>query len=458
MKTVFQTLMLLLIIFCPAGLSAENLNFTLHKLGRGNCGPTLLIIGGIQGDEPGGFNAASLIVTDYTITRGNVWVVPNLNFISIINRTRGIYGDMNRKFSAIKKTDPELETITKIKEIILDKNISMVLNLHDGSGFYRTEYIDRWHSPARWGQSIIIDREKISGKPLGNLQKTAKQVVSSVNRHLYAEEHRYHIKNTKTHLGNPEMEKTLSYFAVKNGVPAFGLEVSKSFPTHKRAYYHLRAIEAFMDILNIAYQRNFSLTAAEVRNSIRNNVQLVLYENKIFLDMKNARSRLNYIPLKKNADLTFTPSNPLLTIVPSKGRYRVYHGNRRLSQLHPQYFDYDVQSRNIRMEIDGKKQDIDFGKMVRVDRSFMVLPQNGYRVNIIGFRKKGVSSECGIKVRKADILKRFSLDKKGEVYRVEVYKDKLFSGMVLVNFEKKPAMITHAGLSPPPLILDSFDR
>ena len=39
---------------------ASSLQFTLHKLQSGVPGPTLLIIGGIQGDEPGGFTAASL--------------------------------------------------------------------------------------------------------------------------------------------------------------------------------------------------------------------------------------------------------------------------------------------------------------------------------------------------------------------------------------------------------------
>ena len=39
-----------------------------------------------------------MLVTDYQITRGEVWVVPNLNFESIIKRSRGVYGDMNRKF------------------------------------------------------------------------------------------------------------------------------------------------------------------------------------------------------------------------------------------------------------------------------------------------------------------------------------------------------------------------
>ena len=44
-------------------VQAVDFPFTLHKLQSGVAGPTILIIGGIQGDEPGGFTAASLLVT-----------------------------------------------------------------------------------------------------------------------------------------------------------------------------------------------------------------------------------------------------------------------------------------------------------------------------------------------------------------------------------------------------------
>lgn len=90
---------------------AEPLRFSLHKIESGIPGPTLLVIGGIQGDEPGGFTAASMLVTNYKIQAGSIWVVPNLNFKSIIKRSRGIHGDMNRKFNVLSKKDPEFDEV-----------------------------------------------------------------------------------------------------------------------------------------------------------------------------------------------------------------------------------------------------------------------------------------------------------------------------------------------------------
>lgn len=41
------------------------------------------MIEGFQGDDPGGFTAAPMLVTNYKIKSVSVWVVANLNFESI---------------------------------------------------------------------------------------------------------------------------------------------------------------------------------------------------------------------------------------------------------------------------------------------------------------------------------------------------------------------------------------
>ena len=434
MKSSLAILLGCLLAFSEPALASNHINFTLHKLESGRPGNTLLVIGGIQGDEPGGFNAASLLVTHYRIRKGRVWVVPNLNFISIIKRSRGVYGDLNRKFAMIRNNDPEFKTIAKIKEIIIDDEVKLILNLHDGSGFYRPDYIDRTHNPNRWGQSIIVDQERVEANHFGDLGEIAGRIVAEVNANLLSAEDVYHVKNTQTRLGNIEMAKTLTYYAIRNSKPAFGVEVSKTFPTHKRAYYHLQILEAYMDLLGIEYDRTFQLSALGVKDAINSNVQLAFYDNRLFLDMSDARQRLAYVPLKKASEVVFKPSNPLIAVVESGQGYRVFHGNRRVSRLYPQYFEYDSSIDTIGMQIDGEHRSVDFGEKVEVKESFMVMPTKGYRVNVIGFKKSGFNNESGLNIRHNDILKRFSVDKSGQLFRVEVYKGKKFSGMVLVSF------------------------
>lgn len=126
------------IIFFISGLFALDLEFSVGENGKSlDDNNTVLIFGGIQGDEPGGFHAASLLLSDYNITKGKIIVAPNLAFDSIIKRSRGKNGDLNRKFASISPKDPDYQTVKRIKELILLPEVSMVINLHDGWGFYK---------------------------------------------------------------------------------------------------------------------------------------------------------------------------------------------------------------------------------------------------------------------------------------------------------------------------------
>ena len=422
------------LVLASPGRALAGLDFTLHKLESGRPGPTILVVGGIQGDEPGGFNAASLLISHYRITSGRVWVVPNLNFPSIIKCSRGLHGDMNRKFASLSESDPEYSTVEKIKKIILDEQVDMVLNLHDGWGFYRPTYVGKWENPRRWGQSVIVDQERIDAEPYGNLGEIARNVVREVNQRLYEPHHVYHVKDTRTREGDAEMAKSLTFFAIESGKPAFGVEASKNFPPHLRAYYLLNALESFMRRAGVGFERKLTLTANGVRDALNSNVAMSFFGNRIFLDLRNARSRLRYFPLKKGASVEYTPSNPLLAVVGGDKSYEVYYGNRNVTRLDPQYFEYDTSIPALSMVVDGRDETVRFGSVVPVRESFLVRPEDGCRVNVIGFTQKGLKNESGVEIVKERLLKRFSVDRDGGIFRVEVYRGDKFAGMVLVDF------------------------
>ncbi|MCW8986733.1 MAG: succinylglutamate desuccinylase/aspartoacylase family protein [Gammaproteobacteria bacterium] len=424
----------ILIALSSVNIFAEPLQFSLHKITSEQPGPTMLVIGGIQGDEPGGFTAASMLVTNYKITKGNVWVVPNLNFESIIRRSRGIHGDMNRKFKEISKKDPEFDEVQKIKKIILNKEVDVVLNLHDGSGFYKKTYINRMHNPGRWGQSIIIDQERLDSPQFGDLSGMADNVQQHINRQLKNKAKFFYVKNTETSKGDVEMEKSLTYFSIKNKRPAFAVEASKSFLTHERTYYHLLAVEGFMNELGIEFQRDFEITKENVAKQIGNNLKISLYDNRINLEVEKARRYLNYVPLKKHSSLEYKKNNPLIAVVGNHKSLKVRYGNRYVTSLKPQYFEYDYDLESIKIQIDGIKKDISIGEKINVENDFRVLADSDYRVNIIGFAKKGVDNENDLLIQRKQIKPRFSIDKNERIFRVELYKGNKFSGMILVNF------------------------
>ncbi|WP_419766304.1 MAG: M99 family carboxypeptidase catalytic domain-containing protein [Arcobacter sp.] len=418
--------------------NSSDLNFKLIKKGIQDDN-TLLIVGGIQGDEPGGFMAASLIATHYEITKGSVWIVPNLNFNSIIQRSRGPFGDMNRKFAYISEEDPDYFDVKRIKELIKKPEVKLILNLHDGSGYFRKRYIDKNHSPYKWGQSSIIDQSSLNIPAYGNLEEIGKRICKQVNTSLIREEDIYHLHNTKTKLGDKEMEKTLTYYAINNGKAAFGNEASKELPVHERTYYHLLALEEYMNIMGIEFKRKFNLEPIALRNVIDNDIHISFYNDKIKLPLSEVRSYIGYFPVKKDGTIDFKPSSPVMTVIKnSNSTYAIHYGNRRLSILEPDYLEVSEKKENIKFKIDGKDKNIEIGSLVDVGKSFYVFP-NEYRVNVIGYVNKNFRNESGLNIQKDDIIKRFSLDRKGRIYRVEFYNkiDNKFAGMVLVKFSKK---------------------
>ncbi len=449
----------------PNRLIAQELknrpDFTFHRLGDGK-GPVMLVVGGIQGDEPGGFSAASLLVTQYNITKGTVWVVPNLNFLSILARDRGANGDMNRKFAALSADDPEYETVSKIKDIILKPEVEAVFNLHDGSGFYRPQWEGPLHNPARWGQSVIIDQEELSGHPLGGLKDLADYAVNRANTVLLEPEHRYHLKNTNTSAGDHEMEKTLTYFAICNGKPAFGVEASKNVPLPVRAYYHAQVLESFMHQLGINFVRRFELSPEGVSDALEENTVISFANGRMALPLFNARANLNHIPLQRGERLEFHTASPLLTLIENNDLLEVHYGNRVLTKLAPDYHDYDTSLPGLAVRVNGARQEVAFGREVVVEKGSRFLVENipGYRVNVIGYVGKG-DDESNEELRLKQFMPRFSLDNAGTVFRVEVYRaDKggkpgqnkdSFAGMITLRFADPAASLQARGSSLPGL-------
>jgi len=433
---ILRLFSLILVFASFVSANTKEFDFTLIKKGQENQN-TFLIIGGIQGDEPGGFMAASLIATHYEIKKGSVWIVPNLNFYSIIKRSRGPFGDMNRKFSNLSQNDPDFSAVQRIKDYITDNKVKLILNLHDGSGFYRKKDINNNYSQNKWGQSSIIDQEKLNASNYGNLEEISNEVCNHVNSNLIRKRDIYHVKNTKTRLGDKQMEKTLTYFAINKGKAAFGNEASKNLPLHERTYYHLLAIEKYMDIMGIEYKRSFNLKPLELKNVIDNDISISFYNNKIHLPLANIRDFVGYFPTSKEEIQNFKVSNPLMTVIKKENLYSIRYGNRRVARLLPDYFDIEKDTKSTNMIVDGKELKVDMGSVINVKNNFLVKSQKDIRVNIIGYVNKSKKNESELLVSKNEIMQKFSLDKKGKVYRVEFYKKGKFAGMVLVNFGSK---------------------
>jgi len=433
MKKLISCLLLLLTTVC----FGANLHYALIKKESAKEGSTLLVVGGIHGDEPGGYFAPMLLARHYSIESGNVWIVPNLNFDSIVKNSRGAYGDMNRKFAKIDTKDKDFDIITDIKKLLLNPKVDLTLNLHDGKGFYRDQTINKELNPKAWGQATIIDQQQISGAKFGNLAEISKKVNKETNVELFEDMHAFNTKNTNTKAQDKEMQQSLTYFSIQNNKPAFAIETSKSITDlSQKVFYQLKTIEEFMHIMNIKYTRTFELNKETIQKLLLDDGMLEIPTTKITLDLSTLKSYIKFFPMDKDK-LVYSSNNPLVAVVKEKDEYKIMNGNILVSKLKPDYTEFENSLSTVVMNVDGIKTNVKIGTALNVKNNFLVEPIKGYRVNVIGYSKSGVISESGLKIEAKELVKTYAIDQSETTYMVQFYRDKKFCGMITVKFESE---------------------
>lgn len=415
---------------------SQALPFTLvkHEGSTGN-GPTLFVIGGIHGNEPGSYFAASILAQYYTITKGNLWVIPNLNHKSIMMNSRGINGDMNRKFADIDQNDKDYLIVDELKKIITDPQVDLILNLHDGHGYYRKEYKDHIFNPGAWGQTCVIDQISLDSDHIyKDMNQIASIISQELNGGLIENYHCFDVRNTNTRDDDEAMRHSLTFFAVNHNKPAFAIETSKNLPTlQEKVFYQLRAIEGYMKYMGIGYQRPFELTADTLKEIIRINGNVTI-NNNINLNLENLRTDLSFVPLKSERnDFNFT--HPLGGILQDGGKFNLYIGNQKVSTLSRSIHAEAKCEDNLSLEIDGKEEKLYFAKEYLVTADVSIINKSLTRTNIIGFTREGKKDESNIHVTLKDFDPKYAVDKDAKTYRVELYRENDFCGMVLIHFK-----------------------
>lgn len=199
--------------------------FTVIHLRGEAPGPTVLVQGGIQGDEICGAVTAQLL-SRARVLSGNLIVVPRANILSIHLAKRAVNVDMNRRFDRDYNSYYE-DRVARVIRFLLARCDGLV-HLHEGSGFYRPVYRDALHGPKRYGQSIIIDAERHEGVDMGAL---VRDVLAELNPRVQPARYRFELFDTRTYENDSpylEMRKSLTYYALTVlHIPALAVEVSK---------------------------------------------------------------------------------------------------------------------------------------------------------------------------------------------------------------------------------------
>lgn len=443
--------------------------------GRETRSPTMLIIGGIQGDEPGGFLAADRYV-DLTLRRGTLILVPRANFYSILKNQRGPEGDMNRRFRDVAVRSSMDRVVEVLKGLMAEADI--LLNLHDGSGFYSPKWVSPQRNPMRFGQSIIADAAHFNHIPSGRalqLEALARRVIERVNGQIHDERHHFHFNNHRTmEKDSPHKEQRASatfYALTQHGIPAFGVETSKDIPDPRiRVQYQTMVINAFLEEMGIvADQPPMALDPPQLHYvliSINGDIPLAVpdretimvapgdtlevrgivanYQRGVTADLEGLGTENDmHKPLRINGDtrvLVRKESQVFGQVgirVGRQGGPRRGFGVEETPRV--DYFIVEVNGEKRLVENHGRLRVVKGDLLEVVDLVTRGIASDALQVNFIGFvhgAGQNTGEDRGILIRTAtDLLPRYALDQAASRYRVVALDGQTLLGDMVVELE-----------------------
>lgn len=463
MKLFYRVWVLLFFAFFTAHLHGEyyfagtDHQLEVIRISGEKPGLTVLIFGGIHGDEPGGY-FSSEVLSKIKLFKGKLIIVPRVNFPSIMMNRREINGDMNRKFGHREHPDdPDRDVVKLLKELMAEADI--FINQHDAYGFHRETYISEKYNQKRYGQSLIIDAPLFFSKKLDkeiNLAEIGKRILARVNEQITEETHHFgywdhnSVSRDTSHL---EMRKSATYYALTtHSIPAFGLETSKDLPSldHKVKYqllvikeilhefglefefpppgvklpvlYWVEFLKNGKDIIRVNSHTNLRLDAGDrlVVKEIYSNYHSGLSAN--ILDWGTINDVEKEFVFEKEAVVSIKKNN--LPI-----------GEIYLKKYNP------GSVREITVNVNGEDRVIpNWGKIVLAEDEYFIITGtvpvfSNTRFDVRGYNAEpGKADDSNVKIYFSQLLTKYSFNEVGNVYFVKVYTEGRFAGGFQIEY------------------------
>lgn len=183
-------------------------------------GPTILVLGGVHGDEPAGSLAAEEI-RKFPVKRGTLIVIPRVNTLALDQgaRTLSHIGDINRAYPGKPDGSPSEQIAYAIADLIELHTVTMLIDLHEGRAFHRLD-------KTSVGQTILFaanDRSTL----------LAMDAADHINKQIQERYKRFSL------VAHPVPHSAAHYAADRFGIAAFTLETAGVQPLADRVAQHV---------------------------------------------------------------------------------------------------------------------------------------------------------------------------------------------------------------------------
>ena len=203
----------------------------------GVSGPTVMIVGGVHGNEPAGANAAE-VIRQWPLIKGRLVVVPRANVPGLVANKRLIpdletnLSNLNRNYPrGGKEEGPRGELATEIWKLALQYQPDWLLDLHEGFDFHQV-------NDKSVGSSIIC-----FPNPKG--AEAADLMLAAVNREIADEKLKFvrrdmPIDGSLARAGGEHLK-----------IPSMTVETTSKQPMEKRVHQHEVLVRALLHHLGM---------------------------------------------------------------------------------------------------------------------------------------------------------------------------------------------------------------
>ncbi len=207
---------------------------TLHIYHGPRPGPTVLVVGGLRGDEPGAVEAARR-VAGLEVGAGRLLVLAEANPAALAagTRTAGGAGDLNRAFPRAAGESPTDAVAGAIWNLVRTEGVQYLVSFVEGDDYYLA-------GTGQFGQTVIHF-------PVAGSQDLAAAMADGVNRVLERALARF------TVLRNPVRGSLARAAGEVLGLPAFLVELCRRETLAERAEQGWRAVAALLETLGMAH-------------------------------------------------------------------------------------------------------------------------------------------------------------------------------------------------------------
>jgi hypothetical protein len=145
-------------------------------VGSGLPGKVLMVLGGVHGNEPGGWLAAEELRDSFLPQAGAIIVVPRANKLAVRDfvRTTEDLGDLNRLYPGRLEGLPMARMALELVELMREFRVNVVVDMHESWAFYK----DRPQSGTAYLGQTVATYPAEPGLSLG------RDAVEAVNRRI----------------------------------------------------------------------------------------------------------------------------------------------------------------------------------------------------------------------------------------------------------------------------------